>query len=241
MTRSHLMPRVAELPDVIRDLVADHTREMSVLDQAIRWYPAKWIERTELQPWHAIIQELAAACPDDHIRPGAKCISRGLVATQDDPMGLFLASMFWGYGPTGWGPYRVGRIVTENPHLEAAIGGIIAAAEDTPEAAWDAITKRHKLHRLGPAFGTKVTYFAALHADTQHPWPLIADLNTSWGIWNLTKDQPESLRVARSVERRSGYLRYIDTAHAWAEQLGCRPDDIELALFRWQIANAKKA
>lgn len=39
--------------------------------------------------------------------------------------------------------------------------GVVAAARQGPGAAWDAVVRDHKTHLIGPAFGTKVAYFAA--------------------------------------------------------------------------------
>lgn len=82
------------------------------------------------------------------------------------------------------------------PALEA----IPQAAQIGPAEAWDTFTDEHKLKGLGPAFATKVAYFAALSVDDSAArCPLVVDLYTSWAMWDL-------VRLARSVSRRDSYL-----------------------------------
>lgn len=135
--------------------------------------------------------------------------------------------MAWGFGNHGYGPRRTNDILAsaEPAEVRASLEGLISASRRNPADAWDAIKVQHRIKGLGAAFGTKVAYFAAFSdEDASQLRPLIADLNTSWAMWDLC-------RLPRSVERRSSYLQYVDLAHAWADALDCRPDDIELALF----------
>ena len=86
-------------------------------------------------------------------------------------------------------------------------------------------TKAAKLKHLGPAFATKFAYFGARHQKTESQIPLIADINTSWGSWELAK-------IPRSVEQLDGYLRYVKLAHDWGESHGkFGADEVERALF----------
>jgi hypothetical protein len=76
---------------------------------------------------------------------------------------LFIASMVWGNGGTGYGPYRTsvalniprnGAVpvsVIENVGRLAHTGDIEGAYETMTDALW----------RIGPAFGTKFLYFAS--------------------------------------------------------------------------------
>ena len=76
---------------------------------------------------------------------------------------LFLASMMWGNGRTGYGPYRTSialniprngadpiKVIDEVGRL-AASGDIKSAYETMSNALW----------KIGPAFGTKFLYFAS--------------------------------------------------------------------------------
>jgi len=86
-------------------------------------------------------------------------------------------------------------------------------------------TKSAKLKFFGPAFATKFAYFGARHQKATSPIPLIADINTSWGSWELAK-------IPRSVEQLEGYLRYVKLAHDWGASYGeFGADEVERALF----------
>lgn len=76
---------------------------------------------------------------------------------------LFIASMVWGNGGTGYGPYRTS--VALNIPRKGAVPvsvienvGRLASAGDI-EGAYKAMTDA--LWRIGPAFGTKFLYFAS--------------------------------------------------------------------------------
>lgn len=135
--------------------------------------------------------------------------------------------MAWGYGDRAYGPARVAWILKANgPNtVRANLDALVEASRRGAAEAWDALRSTHRTEWLGPAFATKVAYFAAFSADdSAAPRPLIADANTSWAMWDLC-------RIPRSVERRAGYLDYVDAAHRWADENGWRPDEVERALF----------
>ena len=154
---------------------------------------------------------------------------------------VFIGSMIFGYGLTGYGPSRVGRIIKENPDLIEKLHRQYAAAADSPEKSWASHTNEDKVKYLGPAFATKFAYFAARKQKVSGIIPLIADINTSWAIWRLAE-------IPRSVEDYESYSKYVKLAHDWGDELGCQSgvDEIERALFkiginvRDQIKKSKK-
>lgn len=201
------------------ELQDDHTH---VLDQAVRWKPERWrsVDLRNLGAHLEAIESVSDPGSGDEL-----LIRRRHVATLDQPEARFLAAMIWGFGPVGYGPTRVSRIAIEaGDQLTPSIRGIADAARIGPEPAWKAFTSTHKLKWLGPAFATKVAYFESLAVDQDAQGPLIADLNTSWAMWDL-------VRLPRSVSRRDSYLTYVEVANDWAKQTGCRADDVEWALF----------
>lgn len=230
--------------DVVNALAADvpaeiaegveliRSRPEGVLGQAITWNPDAW-RTAKLELFHQEIEAVAMRCAVQE-STGRRSITRGdviRIAGDGDAVRTFLASMIWGFGPTGYGASRTGDIVRDNPDLVAKLEGQIAAAPNGPEAAWDAIERDHKIRGLGPAFGTKLAYFAALAADPPRPVPLIADLNTSWAMYAL-------VGLRRSVKWRDSYLAYVEIAHRWAAENSWSADEIEWAAFRcW--ANTK--
>ena len=76
---------------------------------------------------------------------------------------LFLASMVWGNGGTGYGPYRT-SVALNIPRKGVSPISVIEkvgerAATGDVKGAYEAMT--NSLWRIGPAFGTKFLYFAS--------------------------------------------------------------------------------
>lgn len=80
-----------------------------------------------------------------------------------------------------------------------------------------------KVPGLGPAFASKVAYFA-IYERKSGAGPLIADLNTAWSVWALG-----GIWDSRYFpEKNSDYVQWCGR---WTRALGCRPDDIERTLL----------
>lgn len=213
------------VPDAVRAAMIRNTADgRSVLDQTVRWKPAGWSAPLLRRP---------AAVAAEHSSPGEGAellLDRRQVleitSSVDDPVVSFVTAMIWGHGVRGYGARRVEDILSSaGTSLHVRLDGIVAAARQDAAAAWDAFATSHKLAGLGPAFGSKFAYFVAFAEGppkTAMP-PLIVDINTSWAMWDL-------VRLARSVERRDGYLEYVRLAVDWAAS-DRRPDEIEWALF----------
>jgi len=143
--------------------------------------------------------------------------------------GVFMAAMMWGYGPAGYGPWRVGKmlckpeaipIVTEAAHLIAE--GQFGAAYDVFQLPW-----------CKTAFATKFFYFVGLSAGGSWPLPVILDSVVASSLERLGIDvsQFATSWIPQVRANAKGYIRYVDTIDAWATTLGCRADQIEMWLF----------
>jgi hypothetical protein len=91
----------------------------------------------------------------------------------------------------------------------------------------------------GSAFFTKFFYFAGLGCDLKVR-PLILDsvmMNQleQWLELDVTRfgevDREKDGRISALGRNAAKYLRYIQCMNEWAQELGCRPDSIELFLF----------
>ena len=135
--------------------------------------------------------------------------------------------MIFGYGPVGYGPSRVGRVIRENPDLIAKLNRQYETAASGPSSSWNSHTKADRLKYLGPAFATKFAYFAARKQNIVGMVPLIADINTSWAIWRLAG-------IRRSVELSAGYVDYVELAHSWGADVDGNhgADEVERSLFK---------
>lgn len=196
----------------------------TVLDQAVRWNPARW-SAPQLRASVAIAVEHSSSGEGGDMLLERRQVLK-IASSVADPTVSFVAAMIWGHGLRGYGAWRVEKILSSaGTSLYRKLDGISVAARQDAAAAWDAFTTTHKLDGLGPAFASKFAYFVAFAAGpptTSLP-PLIVDLNTSWAMWDL-------VRLAQSVERRDAYLEYVRLAVDWSGS-DSRPDEIELALF----------
>ena len=215
---------MAELPEVLREIISDYrSTHESILDHSVTWKPESW-KSVESSETEGLLADLAS-----RYNAGVGTIPiisrRDVVELGTTPIRLFLGSMIWGFGTTGYGPSRTSKMIAAaGSDLESRLRSIISAGQSAPGKAWDAITRDAHVKGLGIAFGTKVAYFASLQSDLESPPTLIADMNTSWGIWDVCNG------IRRSVEKRASYLDYVGTCHSWAGST-YRPDEIEFALF----------
>jgi hypothetical protein len=76
----------------------------------------------------------------------------------DTPNGAvraFLATMIWGYGPVGYGPYRTMRVLRENPDAAERLAAVARIARNEGGLAAFTAIAAQPLRYLGVAFGTK--------------------------------------------------------------------------------------
>lgn len=215
----------------VLELTAGELKSGDTDRQGIYWYGRRW---AEAKGWcdktrRRLISLAAALEPSD--ADGRLIICRSDVFDRrDDPMDLFLAAMAWGFGTTGYGQWRTAAMV--NPAgrdreavVKAAVAAYRAAWRDggakAVAEAWD--RGAGKIPGLGPAFASKVAYFAAYDRGAK-TGPLIADLNTAWAVWALGG-------IWDSRYDSGKYADYVTWCERWAAQLGCRSDDIERVLF----------
>ena len=124
-------------------------------------------------------------------------------------------------------------IVKLNRQYKAAVGG--------PGGSWVSHTQDDRVRYLGPAFATKFAYFAARKQQSDRTVLLIADINTSWAMWNLSG-------IPMSVKLKASYLDYVDLAHNWGKNVKSEfgADEVERAVFkisadiREKLRNSKK-
>lgn len=203
----------------------ERTDEHAVLWNGEAWAAAEaWSEGTARR-----VRALADSLHDGTRDDGWRLISRQAVfERRDDPIDLFLAAMAWGFGNRGYGWRRTSAIVEHSG--EATITRCVkelqrAASADGCEGTWRAWSRggAAKMRGLDTAFASKVAYFACFDR-TSGRGPLIADINTAWALWALDG-------IWDSRKSAALYARYVEWAERWADDLRCRPDDIERALF----------
>ncbi|MFH9010091.1 hypothetical protein ACH4C6_01845 [Streptomyces sp. NPDC017943] len=159
----------------------------------------------------------------------------------------FVATQVWGYGLTGYGPYRTGHVLAQ-PGAEEAFTEAVSLL--TCEGASAAYERLQVLDGLGPAFLTKFLYFAGQALpEVKGLRPLILDrvlagvlrrYATKIGVTAGFEWAPV---VANRVWRDGNwtsyrYHIYLTWMYAASEQLtassiewSAGPDVLELALF----------
>ncbi|MET8909175.1 hypothetical protein [Micromonospora sp. NPDC004551] len=157
-------------------------------------------------------------------------------AGEASPRQLLSAVLMWGYGPIGYGPWRTLRSLEGDSHgkrLAHALDGLRVPApdEDALRTAYQRLRnpKESRLPRLGPAFFTKLLYFAGYRRGAGGRQPLILD--------RIVRSR---LPAEAGVRRESGWvseewLAYLAWAADQAHRRGIEPDEVEMALFhdRW--------
>lgn len=189
----------------------------------VAWNAQIWCDAPVWTPAvRSRLDALGRELPADANRREWLRISRAAVfAHRDDPLMLFLAAMAWGFGTTGYGWYRTSQILScgEDRVVDAVSAIAAAARTGGPEAAYRAFAGEGagRLVGLGPAFASKIAYFAAFDSTG----PLIVDLNTTWTYWALT-GQWDSRYGA------DNYGAYVDWAERWAQDLDQRVDGMPI-------------
>jgi len=148
---------------------------------------------------------------------------------------VLIASYAWGTGAVSYGPVRIARVLAAgNDIVEHAVTSAVRTLDEHGAvAAYWAMNNRPpaglRLPFLGPAFFTKLLYFAGYRRGAGGRQPLILD--------SVVRRR---LPVEAGVRRESGWvseewLAYLGWAADQAQRRGIEPDEVEMALFhdRW--------
>ena len=146
--------------------------QADIADQRIQWSWAK-------EPWPQAFRDHAdlAAKLEAEVRDHCG-IRREFVFDHaaGDPAELFLLAMAWGFGPTAvhW-PSQRKMLTAELPGVKLA--EIIRRTRNRGAGeGWSAFRTDQHIRGLGPAFGTKLLYFAG-YRHSPRPRPLVLDEN----------------------------------------------------------------
>lgn len=208
--------------------------------QAVGWRPDAWIDHWERNslPRREVLDLITAEFFDHGT------IRRDFIQDLDDPMALFIASMAWGYGDDGRGPYRAGRML-QTPRgavgAETAITDIVDTTRRRgASAGFGSLFNagRTRVFGLGIAFGTKLLHFAGYREHPDAP-PLVLDVNVWRGSMELKSRPP--VPDPRRYTTSAAYESYC----RWAAQAGIgSARAVEYVLFRdgqgrWPSASEK--
>jgi hypothetical protein len=133
----------------------------------------------------------------------------------------------WGEGDNGYGPSRALESLELTEEPGPRLMTVARKVRDRGAlAAYSLLSDGGdcRVFNLGPAFGTKYLYFC--QPTGQRPQALIHDKNVADWLHDHAGFPRGS--TAWSPPRYSTYLTQM---HAWAADLGCQPEDVELCMF----------
>lgn len=202
--------------------------EKPVSEQRIPWDPASW--RHGLGDHDSTVARLEAESGqqkgEDQPRLARDPVHR--IAGEGDPVALLVASMVWGFGPIGYGPWRT-REMLDTPGALGQLEELARATrKDGAVVAYARLRNRKQRPKwLGPAFGTKFLHFAGWRSGSGGLRPLVLDANVVAGLRHAGIDD-----MTGGGWSAGQYERYLRLAHSWAERLDVEADEVEYALFR---------
>lgn len=222
--------------------LAEHQMELQQLDpldattQAIKYDAQHWAD--QIGSHDADLAFLAQEYPGLIARGNLAELAQTAQAQRDSASTrrLFLGTMLWGYGTVGYGPYRTAQMLSA-PNAPNVLRSTL---DSLRSGAIRRAYEQFDLPMCGPAFFTKYFYFAGLGCNLTVS-PLILDslvMNEleQWLKLDVTRfarfsrnKKDEIAAVGRDAAR---YDYYVHSMNHWASELRCRPDSIELFLFK---------
>lgn len=220
----------AEVIDLLRNGKGLPTAA-EVENHAIRFYPRHWLNR-----WDENMPDIPSILQSgEKDSKGRLTLSRGdlfalgtKVKTAQDAVNFYVAVCSWGAGTKARDIYRRIPTLSEPDVGEKLLGGITLAqdpnveAEDAYQAFW--ASNQYRLKGLGPAFFTKLLYFAAGPIDSQKMRHLILDKKVATSIgwpdkaWWTPSEYREYLELINNV------MEHLPNAE--------RSDCLEMRLFK---------
>jgi hypothetical protein len=188
----------------------------------------KWRARLPDGMWPAGFGESGPVVRADVFGLAERWRSGELPVTQ-----LAVAALAWGHGDRGYGPYRTRRVVVQDPdgaRFDSALAGL--RADEVPaDALTDAYQrlKTSKLVGLGPAFFTKILYFAGYRRGRGGVQPLILDRVVA-GRLPAEAGPANRYTTGWAASTWSSYLRWT-AEQARRPEYGGEPDLVEISLF----------
>jgi hypothetical protein len=126
---------------------------------------------------------------------------------------------------------RRARVFTESPagNIEARLATVLdLLRNEGAVAACFAFNNGHRVRFLGPAFFTKVLYFAGYESAAGAYRPLILDSVVSRALRSTGAD---GIMWPDHGWTTKVYGRYLSIVHEHAQAVGVLPDRVEAALF----------
>ncbi|WP_435058298.1 hypothetical protein [Streptomyces sp. bgisy060] len=221
---------MAKLDELFR--VPPPDRDSYVLGQAIPFNPDQWVNRLPNgEWWPKSLADLPRAGRWPTVDRRTVFQTAELADTSEGRRDLLVAALVWGTGTMAREVARRARIFHENDPdwLDERICAAQAELDrGDPVAAYRVLNDRDaRVKHFGPAFFSKLLYFATADQPVGERWPLIIDSNVALALNELSAQEWEA--DERSDSKK--YSSYLELAHSWAERWGTAPDVVERKLF----------
>ena len=190
-------------------------------------------------PKDADVRELAEKFRSGITRAKAlSCAPKTKNPTFSELRPLFIATMMWGYGETGYGPWRTSEMLKSRGIKQAlpdACSQIIAGD-------WEAAKDNCAVIRYcDTPYFTKFLYFVGRRYKTE-TMPLILDSFVYDELHRCADELMETVAwhkrnkrgfvgTLRVRKRAKGYALYVQVLNSWAHRLKVEPDQLEYFLF----------
>ena len=221
---------MSNVPDRVARF-ADHLRAADPMAQTILFRPEAWTKA--LGDNEHLASVLTVCGPSRTITRANLATIGGDKINDTFPLErLFIAAMIWGFGDRGYGGYRTQLMLADlKERTRLAKTGALLREGKLGEAY-----EGFRVKQCGPAFFTKFFYAVGLGAALD-PLPLVLDSRVAASLRKIAKDgeldAAQLVRGQKHVHRfPEGYARYVALLNDWAHVIGCRPDAIEMLLFK---------
>ena len=162
-----------------------------------------------------------------------------LSSNNKNPEKIFIATMIWGYGTTGYGSFRTQEMIQTPCFQESITRATLLIEDNRIMDAYKLFSIEKKIKQCGSAFFTKFMYFIGRRIHDQYP--LIADSRVANAFDKiLGREEVKNMfsfalrkdnAISSVGNNPHGYMKYLDVMHSTAKSLNCPADAIELFLF----------
>lgn len=129
----------------------------------------------------------------------------------------FIVVMMWGFKPKSYGAYRTSEMLkrySSREEMESALRDCAQVAQQDPLEAYKKAS--HLAKGLGPAFGTKYTYFMSPESNRS---PIFDAVVANW-LWHHNFRTDESKFMSSVGWNSENYKLYVDFCTEAAEKIG---------------------
>lgn len=154
-------------PEVFEEaLVAEWIAKGAPPQDGIGWRAKQWLPAPAKYPRVAALADLIRTLPNPVRRTDVAVLGSRAAKSPKEAVQAFVASMVWGFGDTGYGAFRVNRILASDPYAAGKLYKVAQVLADAgPVEGYQVMANEQRLKWLGPAFGTKYLHFCSSADD----------------------------------------------------------------------------